>query len=139
MKKSANGSLLLSEMLLAIMFFALAAAICLGVFASAKGELSKAQALSRAVIEAQSAAECFKAAGGNPQQYAAALGGSAEENGATLYFDKQWQTAQTGDFSLRLRTVSRAGGLARGEIVVYNDKLVLYALEVAVPIWEALP
>ena len=58
-------SLILMEQLMMILIFALAAAICLQLFAGAKAIAEETSRLDQAVILAQNAAEVLKATGGD--------------------------------------------------------------------------
>ena len=53
------------ELLIAVGVFALCAAICIGLFVRAEVMSADSADLNRAVTEARSVAECFKAAGGD--------------------------------------------------------------------------
>jgi len=61
----ARKNLLLPELIIATLFFAIAAAACVGLFAEAYTDINKSRDLTAAIIEAQNAAECFKAADGD--------------------------------------------------------------------------
>lgn len=59
-----NGTLLfLTELLVAILVLAAAAALCVGLFAAARAQRGQSAALTRAVALAENAAEAFKAQG----------------------------------------------------------------------------
>ena len=71
-----KSTLTLMELLIMLVVFAVAAALCLRTFAGA-GQISKdAAALDRAVTEVQSAAETLKGCAGNYEKAAALWGGS---------------------------------------------------------------
>lgn len=85
------------ELLIAVGVFSLCAAICVGLFVRSEIISQDSADLNRAVAEARSAAECFKAAGGDLQRAAELTGG--EVTGAdTLFveFDESWQKLPAG-------------------------------------------
>ena len=63
------------ELLIAVGIFSLCAAICVGLFVRSEVMSRDSADLSRAVTEARSAAECFKAAGGDLDETARLTGG----------------------------------------------------------------
>ena len=67
------------------------AAICVGLFVRSEVISQTSADLSRAVSEARSAAECYKAAGGNLEKMADLTGGTLENGTLRLYYDQDWQ------------------------------------------------
>ncbi|MCL1823223.1 MAG: hypothetical protein FWG44_03385 [Oscillospiraceae bacterium] len=61
-------NLLLPELIIVLFFFSLAAAACVKLFGLAYEDVNHSKALTAAVIEAKNAAECFKAANGDPEK-----------------------------------------------------------------------
>ena len=57
-----GSSLFLMELILAILFFSVASAVCVQLFARAHTASEQSAALNRAVLAAESAAESFKGA-----------------------------------------------------------------------------
>lgn len=112
-----KASLLLMEQLVMILVFALAAALCLELFAKA-GEISRETVrYDQAVVLATNAAELLKAASGNPE--------AAEQLSRDGY--RVTVTLQP----------RRQPGLARGEIRVFYEQQLLFTLETG---WqEVLP
>lgn len=90
-KRSAKSSLMLMELIVVILFFALCAAICMQVFASARLRSRDARALSGAALAAESAAECVKASRGDLTRVQALLGGDFEGETLIIGYDEQWQ------------------------------------------------
>ena len=97
--KHSRSSLFLMEMIIAILFFSLASAVCIQLFA--KSHLLSTQTVNKnhAVILAQNLAESYLAAEGDlgamhdlfsPSQ-------QTEEDTMTLYFDSQWNLCSRGD------------------------------------------
>lgn len=85
-RKSSGFGPSLVELVVAIAIFALAAAMCVKIFAWSSRLAGRSEALSHAVILAESAAECFKATS-DLEETAALLGGAGGSEGFTLCFD----------------------------------------------------
>jgi len=79
-------SLTLIEMLIMLLVFALAAALCLQAFAAADQTSKRAAALDRAVIEAQNAAETLKSCG-SYETAASLYGGSWDGQRWTVHYE----------------------------------------------------
>lgn len=116
--KPTRSGLFTIELLIAVGIFSLCAAICVGLFVRSEVMSQDSANLNRAVSEARSVAECFKAAGGDLEKTAALTGGQIEEDyefyhQIYLYFDKNWNrvssiseitggTGETGGYVLLL-------------------------------------
>lgn len=96
-------TLFLIELAIALGVFAFCAAVCLGVFGTAKRLTRESEALSGASVAAQSAAECYKAADGDLDACAALLDAKSENGVLTLNYDENWRrTAENAAFVLVL-------------------------------------
>lgn len=96
-------TLFLIELAIALGVFAFCAAVCLGIFGTAKRLTRESEALSGASVAAQSAAECYKAAAGDLTACAVLLDAVLENGAVTLGYDENWQrTAQNAAFELVL-------------------------------------
>ena len=86
------------ELLIAVGIFSLCAAICMGLFVRSEVMSQEAADLNRAVSAARSAAECYKAAGGDLEKTAELTGGGVLDAG-TLFieFDESWQPLPAGE------------------------------------------
>lgn len=94
-KRGSKTSLFLMEMLLVILFFSIAAAICLRVFAAARQRSVDSADLSGAVIAAQSEAERFRAAVFVDDLEALAVsGGAVTEGPVHIYYDAKWKPCE---------------------------------------------
>ena len=89
--KPTRSGLFSIELLIAVGVFSLCAAICVGLFVRSEVMSQDSADLNRAVTEARSAAECFKAAGGDLEKTAELTGGSLEDGKLRLYYDQNWQ------------------------------------------------
>ena len=85
--KPTRSGLFAIELLIAVGIFSLCAAICVGLFVRAEVMSRDSADLNRAVTGARSAAECFKAAGGNLEETARLTGGEVAESGLLLQLD----------------------------------------------------
>ena len=79
------------ELMVAVGVFALAAAIAIGLFVRSEVISRRSADLTRAVSEASSAAECFKAAGGDMKETASLLGTFAVGDAVTISYDGSWE------------------------------------------------
>ena len=77
--KPTRSGLFAIELLIAVGVFSLCAAICVGLFVRSEVMSQDSADLNRAVTEARSAAECFKAVGGDLEKTAELTGGSLED------------------------------------------------------------
>ena len=123
-------NLLLPELIIVILFFSLAAAGCVKLFASAYEDSNFSRDLTTAVIEAQNAAECFKTAGGDLEETARLFGGSVvyatSDNvtyAAHFFYDEDWNKAvqvTDPDYCLEI-LIKEDNNVIYGEIKVYKD------------------
>lgn len=89
-----KSPLALMEQVVMVLVFALAAALCLQVFAYSSQASRHNEAIDRAVLEAQNAAETLKAAGGDmasAQNAAMAqMGGQLSQGIWSVCYDESW-------------------------------------------------
>ena len=139
-RRGGNG-LLLIELLIALMFFSLAAAICLQLFIGAHNFSEEASNKSRAAIEAQNIAECFKAADGEIGETARLLDVAGGDGSLTIWYDKDWNRAimppdshsYAGNlvFCATLRVFDASNGLIRATLEIRRDENTLIEFDVA--------
>jgi type II secretory pathway pseudopilin PulG len=95
MKKSGTKtSLFLIELIISLLLFAFCAAICMQIFAGAKFRTEDSSALSKSVFLASSAAELYKAYGGDMDKLRGAYGKSSaslSDGRLIVYYDENWQ------------------------------------------------
>lgn len=99
----------LMEQICMLLFFAVAAAICLQGFAKANQLSHAQQERDRAVVAVQNAAEVLKYARGDLNSTADILHGHFDGTVVTAFYDAQWKpTLQSGNaaFSLRVAPLS---------------------------------
>ena len=88
------------ELLIAVGIFSLCAAICVGLFVRSEVMSQDSADLNRAVTEARSAVECFKAAGGDLEKTARLTGGELAEGKLLLRYEENFEltlTPEQGD------------------------------------------
>ncbi len=83
--------MLLIEITIMLLVFALCASVCLRLFAGARNMTEDAKELSNAAMWAQSAAEVYKSSGGELSTTADILGGTISDGKVELRFDEDWQ------------------------------------------------
>ena len=97
--KHSRSSLFLMEMIIAILFFSLASAVCIQLFA--RSHLLSTQTVNKnhAVIWAQNLAESYLATEGDLTAMEELFSPSdvSGDTALTLYFDSQWNLCASGD------------------------------------------
>ena len=106
-----RSGLLLIELVLSLLIFSLCAGICLRIFAFAKVIADDSHALTGAIFAATTAAEQYKASGGNIY--------------AETRYDADWNEADNGIYLLSLFETDDGA-----KVVVATSKSVLYTLTV---------
>ena len=93
MAQRSKSTLFLIEQLIVIAVFAICAAACISIFTAAYFYTNDSVAAGNAVLKAESAAEIFKATGGDHVAVAEILSGSAGVSGdaVTVFFNSDWQ------------------------------------------------
>lgn len=110
MNNRSRSTLFLMEQLLAILVFAICAAACVKIFVGSYIIASESKDMNKALLIAESAAECYKAAAGDVGEAAAILDGnvSAAAKGyvITVYYNKQWQECEEDQAAYVMRLTS---------------------------------
>lgn len=97
-----KSTLMLLELVIMLLVFLLAAALCLQAFAWADTRSAEGNREDMALLQAQNAAEALKAADGDFAAAADLLGGQWDGETWILGFDKNWETTeQDGIFILK--------------------------------------
>ncbi|MCL2055840.1 MAG: hypothetical protein FWH02_01300 [Oscillospiraceae bacterium] len=142
MKNSSKSGLFLIEMIIAIAFFSLAAAICTGLFVSARVISRDTYAANMATLTAQSVAEVFKATGGSGEKTAAYFSTSVNGGEFIIAFDNDWAIIEEAytDVGYVVRvTIDESSALKQAKIDVarrsdlnklYNGYMGIFSLEV---------
>jgi len=121
--------LFLIELLMMILLFSFSAAVCLRIFASAKSASSFSRDLTAATMNAQSAAECYKAFDGDMERTAKGLSGKYNGDTVTLYYDEKWERAP-GDGSAFTMTLTKRDGCAVIDVEQSGKPELLFSITV---------
>ncbi len=147
-EKSSKLSLFLMELIIAIFFFSLSAAVCVRLFASAHTLSERTENLENSVMWVQNLSEAFVSAGGDlgriaplfPKGYVSETSEDGTSGSIILIFDQDWELmdsalsgasyevilhVDTGDASEVYSDVNTygtalAGRAAIGDIAVYD-------------------
>ena len=96
-----RSPLALMEQLVMVLVFALAAALCLQVFAFSDSMSRRNEAVDRAVTQCQNVAETLKAAGGDmahaQRAVAEQMGGSSRQGLLQICYDENWNVLPAED------------------------------------------
>jgi hypothetical protein len=129
-KANSRSVLFLTELIIAILIFALSMGICGGVFASAFMTATAGTDLNKAVFLSESAAEAFHAHS-DPADFAAAVGGSLSDDGSVIaYYDqfRQPQSAPDGALHTLVVRFSEEGDILCAEISVSRNAQPIFEL-----------
>lgn len=117
--RQSKSSLFLMEIVLAILFFSLASAICMQLFAKAHIISTNGSDVSTAVSYARSTAECFKETDGDLDEIKRLLGGEKEQDTLIISYDKDWNISQEENTPYRMTVnVTKNEEIAEANIVV---------------------
>lgn len=100
--KHSRSSLFLMELLLAILFFSIASAVCIRMFVRAHTVSAQTIDTNKAIVQAQNLAEAWLSADGDLNEVASLLPGASLEEiypprCLTLAFDADWNVVELGD------------------------------------------
>lgn len=116
-----KAPLALMSQLLMVLFFALAAAICLQAFAKSDGISKDSANRDAAVLCAQNAAETLKSTHGDLAAAKEILGGNVSGTAWTVAYDADWNVSDAAAFRMDvLLTDSDVPGLGMAVIKVLN-------------------
>lgn len=133
MNQSSKSRYFLVELLVNCLLFAIAAAICIAIFAHGNITGKKSTALSMAVAEAQNVAESVKAAEGDLQTLDTLLDTGEKGGVYTLRYDADWQRLPAGaDAVYELRAVIAVDdkNMLQADISVTDGAETIYTLRV---------
>lgn len=92
--RGSKAGLFLIELIILILFFAVAGAICVRLFVTAHLESIQGEVLNRAVLASQSAAEAYKCAGTVDEAIACLPGARRTAEGFDVLYDEDWAPAK---------------------------------------------
>jgi len=123
--RPSRSGLIAIELVIAVGVFALCAAVSMGLFVRSEIMSRESVELTRAVSEARSAAECYKAADGDLEETARLLETSLSEAGRlTLAYDKDWTRTEGQDpaFTLTIQETAGQAELKEAELTVIDGE-----------------
>jgi hypothetical protein len=130
-KANSRSVLFLTELIIAILIFALSMGICGGVFASAYMTATAGTNLNEAVFLSESAAESFHARD-SIADFASDIEGLETEDGAVVYYDNDWRPQSGPDGARYTMTaqISETGDIATAVISVSQGSKYIFDLTV---------
>jgi hypothetical protein len=137
--KPTRSGLFAIELLIAVGVFSLCAAICVGLFVRSEVMSQDSADLNRAVSEARSAAECFKAAGGDLERTAQLTGGQMMGDTVCISYDEGWEKLDGGGesaFDVVLSLRSEDGYTGASLSVQRYDRNGKEAVGTTILIWD---
>ncbi len=117
MRTHSKTPLFLMELIIMLLVFSASAAVCLRAFAGAKRISEESSRLDTAVLEAQAAAEYWKASHGDIEETAERMGALPDEDSFKIYYEEEW---------MQLEFIS--DGLS-ADISVYHGEKEIFSLE----------
>lgn len=119
-----KAPLALMELLVMILIFSLAAAVCLQIFSHADQLSRRHTAKVHGILAAQNAAELLKSTHGDYNSVAKMLGGSPDRNGLYTIGNKEWQEQDA--YYLQIVPPEDANPYLASAIVqvIYNNEII---------------
>lgn len=128
-----RSNLFLMEMIIAILFFALASAVCMQFFAKSKILSMETSAKNHAMIIAKSAASSFESGDGSLTSLQTDYSHSTlEDSLLTVYYDNDWKTCSKKDarYDMQITTDVKSSRLVLGTITIHDsDSSELFQLQ----------
>ena len=124
--KHSKSSLFLMELIISILFFALASTVCIQLFVKSHVIAAQATNQNQATIQVQNLAEAFIASDGDLTVMKSwfAQDSLLSDNDFQLFFDKEWQPCFVSDSSFHIILISSGeiDGLLGADIIVLNKE-----------------
>lgn len=129
-----RSSLFLIEMIVVILVFAVASAICVSLFVQARLTSLRSAQLTMSVNRCQNAVECLRGVGDDPQALEALLGAAQGEDGIyRVFYDGDWALtgADAARYTLAIRVTPKGEDLLAAVVSVTegDGASPIYALE----------
>jgi len=124
MTNRSKSTLFLIEQLIVIAVFAICAAACISILTAAYFNASDSSAASHAILRAESAAEVFKATGGDGNTVAEVLSGTyntrSGHSTVTVHYDNDWQLSHEvyASYMLSITYYATAESIIEAELTV---------------------
>ena len=141
MTHRSKSTLFLIEQLIVIAVFAICAVACLSILTAAYFNANDSKAASHAILRAESAAEVFKATGGDHAKTSDILGGTggmkSQYPAIAVYYDNVWQISNEENASyvlyIAIYPTGESTGLVMSELSVEKvtgEELIAFPLAV---------
>ncbi len=129
--QSAQSRHFLVELIVNLLFFFIMAAVCLSIFTNGHTISNNSHTLSMATLQAQSAAESFKASKGDTQLLADILNVTSSED-LNLYYDENWllTSEENAVYTLNLDVENSSENMHSATIAIAKGDDLIYTLEV---------
>lgn len=120
-----RSNLFLMEMILAILFFALAGAVCIQLFVKARVLSENTSARNQSLVLAKSAASAFEAGDGNlatlKEDYPYSR---IEDSTLKIFYDGNWKPCEKKDqiYEMQITIENQNGNLTTASIAVTDSK-----------------
>lgn len=131
-KRTSKSGLFLLELVLGILFFSLASAVCVSLFVNARLTSARSRDLTEAMLQAQTVAESYRSVDGDMERLAQLLDAQQQEDALCLFYDKDWNPASDSSYArytLWIRSEDH-GHLDSAEILVTKGESDLFSLSV---------
>lgn len=129
-----RSSLFLLELLIAILFFSLASAVCIQLFVKAHVQTQDTRILNMAMNQAQNAAEGIRGTDGSLLAVSGLFPTSEKtEDTCTVFYDSQWNTCDKPNASYQMQiTLLETSSMIQGQIEILDSgkQSTLYTLDV---------
>lgn len=125
-KGSNRSGLFLIELIVAILFFSLASAICIQLFVKAHIISQSSQDLTMALNQAQTAVEAFKSTDGNLEDLKLIIGGENGDaaNELLVKYDSGWQPVTSNESTYKLTvSLSEQNPITATVVVAKSDSM----------------
>lgn len=124
LRTSSKSSLFLIELIIVILFFSIAGAVCVSIFAQSHLISTESAELTMAVTRCQNAAEVLHSVGNNPQKLEALLGAKFQENGEfSVSYDLLGDPSPHGRYVLRFILESAPPNRLNSATIIMEDSV----------------
>lgn len=129
-KPTSKSGLFLLELVLGILFFSLASAVCVSLFVNARLTSTRSRDLTEAVLQAQTAAESYRSVDGDMERLCQLLDAQQQEDTLYLFYDKDWQPAADPSLARYVLSIHSEdhGRLDTAQILVTKGEEELFSL-----------
>ncbi|WP_066644422.1 hypothetical protein [Christensenella timonensis] len=131
--QQSKSKLFLIELIIMILFFAVASAVCMNIFARAKLASQKSTETTMAALLCQQAAEAFKATDGNEGRMMELLDATEENGRLVVGYDEAFAPVAGGQGAAYRMEIgfSGAGGVREADITMLREADTVYRLQAA--------